>query len=154
MSKQDHNTVILLPFTLPNFCTNPWLASWRYVLGRSGWGGGRRATAEGVFRWWPRKGSPTIYRLWSSALSFTGLVGSWGAQGVWRAVTHSGGLLGWDLVVLPQQRNKRGVEHFKRTIAFCSSFLLTYRAITAKCKGTPQRYFCTPLLLKLMGIGH
>lgn len=91
--------------------------------------------------------SPVLHRL-------GGEVGSWGAQGVWRAVTHSGGLLGWDLVVLPQQRNKRGVEHFKRTIAFCSSFLLTYRAITAKCKGTPQRYFCTPLLLKLMGIGH
>lgn len=36
MSKQVYSMVILLPFTVPNSCTNPGLARWRNTLVWSG----------------------------------------------------------------------------------------------------------------------
>lgn len=36
---------------------------------------------------------------------------------------HLRGLLGWDLVNLPEQYEKKGVEHFQQKVGFCSSFL-------------------------------
>lgn len=70
------------------------------------------------------KGVPqsVTYWPWYSSLPFTGLVGSWGAQGSEGKSPTRGDCWG-GLVHLPEQCNKRGAEHCKQKVSFSSSFL-------------------------------
>lgn len=81
------------------------------------------------------KGVPrsVMYWPWSSSLPFTGLVGSWGAREVSREVACSRGL--------PEQCNKRGVQHFKQKVAFCSSFLCHTKPSHLNAKGPHSGIF-------------
>lgn len=85
----DQSMVILL-LTVPSFCTNPRLVSWRSISVWSSYGGWRRSAAEGVFRWWPWNGNPAICYMLIMVLvpALHRLGEELGSLEVWREVAH------------------------------------------------------------------